>query len=294
MAIGAAIKIIGGLALLFTPAGLIIGGLVAVAAAWAKWGDDIKQFTADASDWVVEKFGEVVTFFQELPAKFFEFGANIITGLWEGLKASWSEFDLLGTVGGWARSIASVFARETEIQSPSQVFYRFGMNIGEGLRNGIVDSFGMVRSAVQGLGGETVKGAMDMAKGVVGAMGQMFQGSKPIAAAMGLINTFLGITEALKTKDYFGAAKIAAQGFAAVAGIRSASPSSSGGGSSRSSGGGGGMSSAMQQQAAPQVTITPVFQGGSGQLYTEQDIISAINRGADMGYTINPDALGRA
>jgi hypothetical protein len=130
------------------------------------------------------------------------------------------------------------------------VFHEFGMNIGEGLRNGIADSFGMVRSVVEGLGGETVKGALGMAQGVVGAMGQMFQGSKPIAAAQALINTFVGITEALKLPfpaNLAAAAKVAVQGFAAVKGIQSARPS----GGAITAGAGGGGAGAASGGAAP-------------------------------------------
>jgi len=287
MAIGGAIKILGTLAALFTPAGLIITGLVGLAAAWSKWGEDIKGFTSDATDWVVTKFGEVVTFFQELPARFFEFGANIITGLWEGLQAAWADFDLLGTVGGWASSIGGRFKEALGIQSPSTVFHEFGMNIGEGLRNGIQSSFGMVRAAVQGLGDQTTKGAFDMAKGVVGAMGQMFQGSKPIAAAQALINTFQGITEALKLPfpaSLAAAAQVAAQGFAAVRAISSAKP---GGGTPNATGGGGAATGGGGAASGPQIFLD-IQPNARGDVPMEtfrgiiQDINDQLGRGGQI------------
>jgi hypothetical protein len=289
MAIGATLKILGSLALLFTPAGAIIGGLIAVAAAWAKWGDDIKEFTTQAVDWVIETFGQVVTFFEELPARFMEFGRNIITGLWDGLKSAWEEFDILGTIGGWASSIGNRFKGALGIESPSKVFHEFGMNIGEGLRNGINDSFGMVRSAVQGLGDVVTSGAFDMAKGVVDAMGQMFQGSKPIAAAQALINTFQGITEALKLPfpaSLAAAARVAAQGFAAVRGIQSARPGSSGGASAGAAGGSGASGGSTQQQAqAPTTTFQFTLQNdsfGFGENFARQ-LVDQLNEASRNG-----------
>lgn len=280
LAIGGAIKIIGSLAALFSPAGLIIGGLVAAAAAWAKWGEDIKAFTSEAFNWVIEKAKTFINFYLSIPEKMFEIGRNIIVGLWDGLKAAWEELDLLGTIGGWASGIGNTFKSALGIESPSKVFHRFGMNIGEGLRNGIRSSFGMVKSAVQGLGEQTTKGAFDMASGVVDAMGQMFKGSKPIAIAQALINTYQGITAALK-KDFpqnmIAAAAVAAKGFAAVSSIKSAKPGSSGGGAASSRGGGSGSGGGQQaaQQQAPTTTFQFTMQNdpmGFGEQFARQMI----------------------
>ena len=210
-----------------------------------EFNDAVVEHVVGAVDWIKESFTEVVEWFRTLPEQMLEIGRNIITGLWDGLRSAWEEFSIRDTVSGWGSSIAGAFKERLGIESPSRVFHEFGMNIGEGLRNGIVDSFGMVRGAVQGLGQQVTSGAFDMASGVVDAMGQMFQGSKPIAAAQALINTFQGITEALKTKDYWGAARIAAEGFAAVRGIQSARPGSSGG-AARGGASGGGQAQAAQ------------------------------------------------
>jgi hypothetical protein len=179
--------------------------------------------------------------------------------LWNGLKEAWDNLSIRDTLSGWASGIGDAFRERLGIQSPSTVFHEFGMNIGEGLRNGILDSFGMVRAAVDGLGGMVSSGAFDMANGVIEAMGHMFQGSKPIAAAQALINTFQGITEALKLPfpaSLAAAARVAAQGFAAVRGIQSANPGSSGRSPAQSS-----AASSTATQAQPERMVRVSFDG---------------------------------
>ena len=98
------------------------------------------------------------------------------------------------------------------------------------------------------MGEQVTSGAFDMAKGVVDAMGQMFQGSKPLAIAQSLINTWQGVTAALaQGPTGIPQAKIiAAQGLAAVAKIASTNASGGGGGRGASSGGGEAASQAAQ------------------------------------------------
>jgi len=263
LAIGAALKVLGSLALMFTPAGAIIGGLIAVAAAWAKWGDDIMEFTGEAVEFIVEKFNGLLEWFVELPERFFEFGRNMVQGLLNGFNEMWENFkESIREKVDW---IPDWIKRRMGIASPSKVFHEIGMNLGQGLANGINDSFGMVQGAVKGVGDMVTDSAFDMASGVVSAMGQMFQGSKPIAAAQALINTFQGITEALKLPfpaSLAAAAQVAAQGFAAVKGITSARPGSSGGGSARaasSAGRGTSSGGGATQQAAQSPTTTFQF-----------------------------------
>ena len=276
LAVGAMSKAFGAIIAATGPIGLFIAAAGLLYAAWQKWGDDIIVVVGDAVDWVRTKFTELVEFFRTLPEQMLEIGRNIITGLWDGLRSAWEEFSIRDTVSGWASSIGSAFRERLGIQSPSTVFHEFGMNIGEGLRNGIQDSFGMVRSAVQGLGDQVTSGAFDMASGVVDAMGQMFQGSKPIAAAQALINTFQGITEALKLPfpaSLAAAARVAAQGFAAVRGIQSARPGS--GAISGGAAAGGASATTSAQQQAPTTTFQFTLQNdplGFGEQFARQMI----------------------
>jgi uncharacterized membrane protein YphA (DoxX/SURF4 family) len=289
LAIGALSKALSGLLIATGPIGLLIGAAALLTAAWIKWGDDIIEITGEAVDWITEKFNGLVEFFTGIPERFFEFGRNMIEGLRMGIDSAWEAVkesirEKVDWLPNWVKD-------RLGIASPSRVFMEIGENIGEGMAIGIQNTFGMVQSAVQGLGNVVTSGAFDMAQGVVSAMGQMFQGSKPIAAAQALINTFQGITEALKTKDYLGAAKIAAQGFAAVASIRSARPSgsqaiqrpsSSGGGSFSGGGAGGGMAQSAQ---APTTTFRFTIQNdsfGFGESFARQ-LVDQLNEASRNG-----------
>jgi len=141
---------------------------------------------------------------------------------------------------------------------------------------------------VDGLGEQVTSGAWDMAKGVVDAMGQMFQGSKPIAAAQALINTFQGITEALKLSppgNFIAAAKVAAQGFAAVRGIQSARPGGGGGSRGASAGGSGAAATQQAQNVATQRVRFEVVGEGPGAdaaFRTLQLVQQAIDNGGRL------------
>ena len=241
------------------------------------------EHIAGAVEWIQTSFTELLEWFGELPQRFFEFGRNMVQGLLNGFNEMWEAFkenirEKVDWIPDWIK-------RRLGIASPSKVFHEIGMNIGQGLTNGINDSFGMVRAAVQGLGDQVTSGAFDMASGVVDAMGQMFQGSKPIAAAQALINTFQGITEALKLPfpaNLAAAARVAAQGFAAVRGIQSARPGSSGGISRGASGGSGASGGAASQAPAPP-TQTVVIDAPGLDI---SSLVNMLNNAAKQGYQL--------
>ena len=81
-------------------------------------------------------FAAVLSWFGiELPTKFTEFGSNIISGLWNGLKAKFEEVKAwFSGVAGW---FSSKFAIRNEIHSPSRLFRRFGGWMMQGLQLGI-------------------------------------------------------------------------------------------------------------------------------------------------------------
>ena len=217
------------------------------------FAEPIRTLFTETIEWIQESFNGLVEWFTELPQRFLEIGRNIVQGLLNGFNEMWERFkdnirEKVDWMPNWVKN-------RLGIASPSRVFHEIGMNIGQGLSNGIDASFNLVRSAVERVGDVVTSSAFEMASGVVDAMGQMFQGSKPIAAAQALINTFQGITEALKLPfpaSLAAAARVAAQGFAAVRGIQSARPGSSGGAASSSGGGSGG--GASQSQAAQVAT----------------------------------------
>jgi uncharacterized membrane protein YphA (DoxX/SURF4 family) len=284
MAVGVLSRALSGLLIATGPIGLMIGAAALLTAAWVRWGDDIIEVVGTAVDWITEKFNGILEFFTGLPERFMQFGRDIIDGLrmgidsaWESVKASIAE--KIDWLPNWVKD-------RLGIASPSRVFMEIGENIGQGMAIGIENSFGLVQSAVQGLGQQVTNGAFDMANGVVAAMGQMFEGSKPIAAAQALINTFQGISEALKLPfpgNLFAAARVAAQGFAAVRGIQSARPGSAVG-SAAAAGGGGSAPAQSQMQQMPTQTLRFDF-GGQNTMGMEQ-MVNLLNDAYDRGYRI--------
>lgn len=81
-------------------------------------------------------FAAVLSWFGiDLPARFTEFGSNIIQGLWNGLQAKFE------AVRAWlaekAAALKNTFAGVMDIHSPSRIFRRFGGWMMEGLQIGI-------------------------------------------------------------------------------------------------------------------------------------------------------------
>ena len=233
--------------------------------------DATVEHIVGAVEWIQTSFTELVEWFQELPARLMEIGRDIIAGLWQGIKDGIAEFDPIGAMRELGGNMMRGIGDRIGWNSPATEFIRMGEDIVHGLAIGLNSTGSLAVNAMQNLGNMVTSSAWDMASGVVGAMSQMFQGSKPIAAAQALINTFQGITEALKLAppgNFIAAAKVAAQGFAAVRGIQSARPGSSGGavsGGGAASGGGVAMSGGAaagggQAQAAAQQAPTTTFQ----------------------------------
>ena len=124
----------------------------------------------------------------------------------------------------------------------------------------------------------------------IGALSQLFNKSKPLAIASALVNTWQGMTEALKLpfpKNIAAAATTLATGMNAVRNIRSTSPG--GGGSTSGSIGAGGASAAAA--AAPQQNVQTLNftltndSFGIGQNLVRQ-IASQLNEATRNGNTL--------
>lgn len=92
-------------------------------------------------------FAKVLSWFGiELPAKFTDFGANIISGLWNGLKAKIEQVKAwFSGVAGW---FSAKFQKANDIHSPSRLFKRFGGYMMEGLHIGLNQGAGRPLAAV--------------------------------------------------------------------------------------------------------------------------------------------------
>ena len=94
--------------------------------------------------------GWVIKAWQMVPNKFKNIGADIINGLWNGIKAKATQlFDFVKSIG---KGVANAFKSVLGIASPSKVFMDYGVNITEGAHNGIKKGESKVVGASKGMG----------------------------------------------------------------------------------------------------------------------------------------------
>jgi hypothetical protein len=209
---------------------------------------------------------------------------------------------VLGTINSLTEkrdALAAAFAQVPQIardvlgiKSPSTVFAEIGQFLGLGMAQGITDSTGVVKTAMDGMTGQAIGSAKEGVGGVLNALGSLFQGSKKISAGIALANSWLAFTEVLKDPAYVGrpwarfaaAASALASGINAVKNINSAQPGGSGGGggASAAAGAGGG------GQAAPATTMNFTVQNdpfGFGERFA-RNLVSQMNDARRSGSSI--------
>lgn len=120
----------------------------------------LKQWFVGVGKWWSQKWAgfkenwdkawnSLVDTIKNLPAKFLDYGKNIVQGLIDGINKGIE--NAKKTVGGLAKAIIDKFTTDTDINSPSKVFEQFGIYIDQGLANGITAAQGYVDEAMQGL-----------------------------------------------------------------------------------------------------------------------------------------------
>lgn len=121
----------------------------------AFFGSGIGNITATILNWsplglFYQAFSSVLSWFGiDLPAKFTEFGSNLISGLVNGIRNAWD--GAKEWVIGLGKSIKGWFTGEMEIHSPSRVFKGYGQNIVEGLAIGMDKSEPLAAQASKNL-----------------------------------------------------------------------------------------------------------------------------------------------
>ena len=120
----------------------------------------LKQWFVGVGEWWSQKWAgfkenwdkawnSLVDTIKNLPAKFLDYGKNIVQGLIDGINNGIE--NAKKTVGGLAKAIIDKFTTETDINSPSKVFEQFGIYIDQGLANGITSAIPYVATAMQGV-----------------------------------------------------------------------------------------------------------------------------------------------
>ncbi|WP_455482960.1 phage tail tape measure protein [Haemophilus parahaemolyticus] len=123
----------------------------------------IGNITATILNWsplglFYQAFSSVLSWFGiDLPAKFTEFGSNLISGLVNGIRNAWD--GAKEWVIGLGQSIKGWFTGEMKIHSPSRVFKGYGENIVSGLAIGIAENALQATQAVDKMGKKVNKAA---------------------------------------------------------------------------------------------------------------------------------------
>ncbi|MEI7408720.1 phage tail tape measure protein [Pectobacterium aroidearum] len=171
--VGRAVMMMGR-ALLMNPIGLLVTGIAVAAylvyrywepiSNWfrARWNDITTAFSGGIGgvtklilNWspigiFYTVFAEVMKYFGiDMPGKFTDFGANIISGLVNGIRNAWEGAKKV--VGELGDNIKGWFAEKLGIHSPSRVFASFGDNISQGAAMGISRTTPLAAKAGQNL-----------------------------------------------------------------------------------------------------------------------------------------------
>lgn len=180
----------------------------------------LKQWFVGVGEWWNQKWAgfkenwdkawnSLVDTIKNLPAKFLDYGKNIVQGLIDGINKGIE--NAKKSVGGLAKAIIDKFTTDTEIHSPSALFERFGEFIDQGFANGITAALPYVEQAmtnlanvVQQKGNEMIDYGADVANGFVDNMVNTFD-AKWNKIDNGLksdfIGTIKGMIDAVKKGD---------------------------------------------------------------------------------------------
>lgn len=145
-----------------------IGGIAALILNWSPLGLFYQAFAG-----VLRWFGI------ELPAKFSEFGANILRGLVDGITGAlgWVKDAVMGA----GSSVIGWFKDKLGIKSPSRVFHQFGAFITEGLALGIGEGQDVPLQQVSGLAKRLAQLGAGIAIGAAGMPAMAFDALPPLA-----------------------------------------------------------------------------------------------------------------
>ena len=172
----------------------------------------LKQWFVGVGEWWSQKWAgfkenwdkawnSLVDTIKNLPAKFLDYGKNIVQGLINGINNGIE--NAKKTVGGLAKAIIDKFTTDTEIHSPSALFERFGEFIDQGLANGISAALPYVEQAVTNLANVVQQKGNEMidygATTATNFVGGFFNGldSKWQELDSGLQNDFFGTVQNL-------------------------------------------------------------------------------------------------
>lgn len=121
------------------------------------WGG-IKDWFSNMQpvEWMRGAWENVGTFFSGLNTRFYEWGKNLLQGLWNGITSMVDK--IVEGMKNIARKIATGFRSILGINSPSRLFAEYGLNITQGLAVGLDQGGAVVENATEGVAMQATRG----------------------------------------------------------------------------------------------------------------------------------------
>ena len=136
--------------------------------------------------------------------RWLDIGTHIVDGLWNGIKSGWTA--LINKVKGLVDLLPKAVKTILGIHSPSKVFAEIGLNVCQGLANGITENAGLAEDAAQQMAGSVAKTAKEtVADTLDGLWTQLHE-----QANTGALGTVGSLYKAVKQQDWVGIGKWAA------------------------------------------------------------------------------------
>ena len=131
-------------------------------------------------------------------------GVNIVSGLWNGIKSGWAA--LINKVKGLVDLLPKAVKTILGIHSPSKVFAEIGLNVCQGLANGITENAGLAEDAAQQMAGSVAETAKESVAATLDELWTQLQEQ----ANTGALGTISNLYKAVKQQDWAGVGKWAA------------------------------------------------------------------------------------
>ena len=131
-------------------------------------------------------------------------GENIVSGLLNGIKGAWNS--LTKWVSDGINGLVSGVKGLLGIHSPSKVFAEIGLNVCQGLANGITENAGLAEDAAQQMAGSVAKTAKETVADTLDGLWTQLQEQ----ANTGALGTVGSLYKAVKQQDWAGIGKWAA------------------------------------------------------------------------------------
>lgn len=131
-------------------------------------------------------------------------GENIVSGLLNGIKGAWNS--LAKWVSDGINGLVSGVKGLLGIHSPSKVFAEIGLNVCQGLANGITENAGLAEDAAQQMAGAVAETAKESVAATLDELWTQLQEQ----ANTGALGTISSLCKAVKQQDWAGVGKWAA------------------------------------------------------------------------------------